>query len=357
MQFIVFFRPKMIFIVTEKHKNYHMKDEQLNKDGFKKFMKHEPCGFHSCKFSRSHNHIHCIRCDTAPNNNFSSFNIFSGLKKYFPCFRSNCDYVLHSSGQLFSHKRKHERKDNELAYRKYKLAQTLAPPGPAQHHTNGGGGGGGVFSLFPGPATSPGPAPPPDTEASADSPRERPPSSSGSLTSGSSSPPLLPISGPEAANGQPRHPTNLMSLSQPLPPSSCYGGEAKKESIPFMQIPQSIPEEVWQQYLLRFDQDEGCGFQECEVEDTEHFHCKDEGCETVFRTEEGVREHGRSHAQQDYITDTVYAKVDPEEPGSEEACPPACPYRNKEVHYHCKWVSESWPAGPRLKTMARLSVS
>ena len=23
----------------EKHKNYHMKDEQLNKDGFKKFMK------------------------------------------------------------------------------------------------------------------------------------------------------------------------------------------------------------------------------------------------------------------------------------------------------------------------------
>ena len=80
MQFIVFFRPKMIFIVTEKHKNYHMKDEQLNKDGFKKFMKHEPCGFHSCKFSRSHNHIHCIRCDTVPKNNFSRFNIFSVLR-------------------------------------------------------------------------------------------------------------------------------------------------------------------------------------------------------------------------------------------------------------------------------------
>merc|ERR1719412_714317 len=124
----------------------------------------------------------------------------------------------------------------------------------------------------------------------------------------------------------------MMSLGQPLPPS-----ELKKDAVPFMQLPQSIPEDVWQQNLLRFDQDEGCGFQECEVEDTEHFHCKDEGCETVFRTEEGVREHGRSHAQQDYITDTVYAKVDPEEPGSEEACPPACPYRNKEVHYHCKW--------------------
>ena len=57
-----------------------MKDEQLNKDGFKKFMKHEPCGFLNCKFSRTHNHIHCIR--------------------------SHCEYVLHSSGQLFSHKRK-----------------------------------------------------------------------------------------------------------------------------------------------------------------------------------------------------------------------------------------------------------
>ena len=287
---MVFFRPlKFIFIVTEKHKNYHMKDEQLNKDGFKKFMKHEPCGFLSCKFSRTHNHIHCIR--------------------------SNCDYVLHSSGQLFSHKRKHERKDNELAYRKYKLAQSMIPG------QNGGG-----MPSFPGLA---GPPSSPDNSNS----MERPPSSSGSLTSGSSSPPLLPIAEP---NGQVRH-NPQMSMAQPLPPSSGY--ETKRETGSFMPIPQSLPDDVWQQYLLRFEQDEGCGFQECEVEDTEHFHCKDEGCETVFRNEEGVREHGRSHAQQDAITDQVFTKVDPEEPGSEEACPAACPYKGKEVHYHCKWVS------------------
>ena len=96
-------------LFAEKHKNYHMKDEQLNKDGFKKFMKHEPCGFLNCKFSRTHNHIHCIR--------------------------SHCEYVLHSSGQLFSHKRKHERKDNELAYRKYKLAQSMMA-GPGQTPTS-----------------------------------------------------------------------------------------------------------------------------------------------------------------------------------------------------------------------------
>ena len=54
---------------------------------------------------------------------------------------------------------------------------------------------------------------------------------------------------------------------------------------------------------------------------------------------EGAREHGKSHAQQDHITDSVYNKVDPEEPGTDEACPHNCPYKTKEIHYHCKWVS------------------
>lgn len=84
---------------SEKHKSYHIKDEQLSRDGFKKFMKNEACGFENCRFSRISNHIHCIR--------------------------ANCSYVLHSSGQLLSHKRKHERKDSELAYRKFKLTQSV----------------------------------------------------------------------------------------------------------------------------------------------------------------------------------------------------------------------------------------
>ena len=62
-------------------------------------MKHEPCSFESCRFSRVCNHIHCIR--------------------------TGCEYVLHSSGQLYSHKRKHERRDNELAYRKFKMAHSM----------------------------------------------------------------------------------------------------------------------------------------------------------------------------------------------------------------------------------------
>lgn len=45
----------------EKHKSFHIKDEQLTRDGFKKFTKHETCGFDDCRFSRVCNHIHCIR--------------------------------------------------------------------------------------------------------------------------------------------------------------------------------------------------------------------------------------------------------------------------------------------------------
>ncbi len=99
-------------ICAEKHKTYHIKDEQLARDGFKKFLKPDPCGFSGCRFSQLCNHIHCVR--------------------------DGCSYVLHSSGQLLSHKRKHERKDTEIAYRKFKLSQ--------QNATSFNGGSGGTSS-------------------------------------------------------------------------------------------------------------------------------------------------------------------------------------------------------------------
>ncbi|XP_055374144.1 transcription factor castor-like, partial [Condylostylus longicornis] len=88
----------------EKHKSYHIKDLQLTRDGFKKYLKNEKCPYKQCRFSRVCNHIHCIRKD--------------------------CFYILHSSGQLLSHKRKHERMDNELAYQNYKILQL--PPEAVQ---------------------------------------------------------------------------------------------------------------------------------------------------------------------------------------------------------------------------------
>lgn len=83
-----------------------MKDEQLLKDGFKKFLKTEPCCVDGCRFTMICNHIHCIR--------------------------SGCTYVLHSSGQLLSHKRKHERVDAEMAYRRFKMGQTAKDLTPSE---------------------------------------------------------------------------------------------------------------------------------------------------------------------------------------------------------------------------------
>lgn len=60
-------------------------------------MKADACHFENCRFSQICNHIHCVR--------------------------DNCNYVLHSSGQLLSHKRKHERSDSEQAYRRFKMTQ------------------------------------------------------------------------------------------------------------------------------------------------------------------------------------------------------------------------------------------
>ena len=50
-----------ILYFTEKHKTYHQRDEVFGKDGFKKFMKYEQCGYASCRYALTANHIHCIR--------------------------------------------------------------------------------------------------------------------------------------------------------------------------------------------------------------------------------------------------------------------------------------------------------
>lgn len=81
----------------DKHKTYHLKDYQLTQDGFKKILKTEQCPFKSCKFSTVCNHIHCVR--------------------------ENCNYILHSSSQMISHKRKHDRQDGEQAYQQFKCKQ------------------------------------------------------------------------------------------------------------------------------------------------------------------------------------------------------------------------------------------
>ena len=99
-----------------------------------------------------------------------------------------------------------------------------------------------------------------------------------------------------------------------------------------------MPDDAWQTFMLKFDNGEGCGFQGCEVEDLQHYHCKDEGCETVFRNDDGVRDHGRNHFVQDQVTEVAYIRADPEDEG-DSPCPDSCQDKNGPLHFHCKWVS------------------
>ncbi|XP_053969575.1 transcription factor castor [Anastrepha ludens] len=107
----------------DKHKSYHLRDYQLTQDGFKKILKTEACPFEGCKFSTVCNHIHCVR--------------------------EGCNYILHSSSQMISHKRKHDRLDGEQAYQNFKkqkdssgedspapiATRTAAPSNMATHTT------------------------------------------------------------------------------------------------------------------------------------------------------------------------------------------------------------------------------
>ncbi|CAH8621288.1 unnamed protein product [Schistosoma rodhaini] len=67
----------------EKHKVHHQKNDRFAQDGFRRYIKCENCDFPDCQYSGVINHIHCIR--------------------------PGCDYVIHSSSQIMSHKRKHDK--------------------------------------------------------------------------------------------------------------------------------------------------------------------------------------------------------------------------------------------------------
>lgn len=70
----------------EKHKSYHIKDDNYTRQGFKKFYKNEMCPFKSCQWNQKTNHFHCLR--------------------------PNCTESFSSTNQAISHKRKHERESS-----------------------------------------------------------------------------------------------------------------------------------------------------------------------------------------------------------------------------------------------------
>ncbi|XP_049824375.1 zinc finger protein castor homolog 1-like isoform X2 [Aethina tumida] len=257
----------------EKHKSYHIKDEQLSRDGFKKFMKNEVCPFENCRFSKVCNHIHCIR--------------------------PQCNYVLHSSGQLFSHKRKHERKDSELAYRKYKLAQSM------------------MKTLADGSVAMPQFA------------RDFDSSSEGLNLSmfNQSMSTMSNISNTES-NSERNSPVSYEE-SESVSAIDLSANESNSYA------PEDVnwnSEDFWRKYCQFIPQQESCT-EKCDYAFQDHFHCFVENCEMTFNSKDGVREHARNHEQQEQITDAYYTTVTVQNGGCDEGCI----YQDKEKHFHCNW--------------------
>lgn len=206
---------------AEKHKSYHIKDEQLSRDGFKKFMKNETCPYENCRFSKVCNHIHCIR--------------------------PNCNYVLHSSGQLFSHKRKHERKDSELAYRKYKLAQSM------------------MKTLQ-------------DGSVPVQFPREYDQQFEGMNLSvfGQSSSNLSNSESMSERNSPVSYEEGESTSAIDLTANDCVGYNQEESGTNWNS------EDFWRKYCQFFGQQEGCPGK-CDMAYSEHYHCMVENCQTVFK--------------------------------------------------------------------------
>ncbi|XP_071146586.1 zinc finger protein castor homolog 1-like isoform X3 [Mytilus edulis] len=375
----------------EKHKTYHQKDEVLAKDGFKKFMKYEHCGYHGCRYSKVSNHIHCIR---------------QGVY-------GSCNYVLHSTAQLYSHKRKHERREFETAYQKYRDgSQDMMDPMGDNSMNNST-----IYSeqdlsmdsmndSFPPtpqvmqesmllPVTIKREAP--DSPSSGDSKRFKfdnlqddsmsdqmsfksesesfndessvieensiltEKSSSiveeyGTKISGDqlNSSLTLPIpsvaddsdmkpvekppqfSVPLPQNKQPVYMTTSIAPQHLLPPMSGRTHDKREK------------DESWKSYLIRYTANDPCNSR-CQYLYKDHYHCKVEGCLVLFKSKDGVREHARFHELQDRITPVAYTTYE-----QLEMCSDGCEFNLKEKHYHCIWTGCSHVVPHSGPTFGRL---
>uniref|UniRef100_A0A1B6C8U6 C2H2-type domain-containing protein n=2 Tax=Clastoptera arizonana TaxID=38151 RepID=A0A1B6C8U6_9HEMI len=255
----------------EKHKTYHIKDEQLARDGFKKFLKPDLCGFSNCRFSQVCNHIHCVR--------------------------EGCSYVLHSSGQLLSHKRKHERKDSEIAYRKYKLAQqvvSIANSDQLNQHD-----------------------------------LSTPPTGSLQLLQQASS--LAALTALHDSNFSNSSSEGRTSPSRLAPLQFKIGPGTPPGYMPdsgAMDLSGEDNIDLWPRYLTMFAASISCpGGIKCSFYQTDHFHCKEPMCDIALRCKDGAEAHAKYHDTQERVSENFYQE-------NPAICQENCP---RERHFHCTW--------------------
>ncbi|KAJ8320739.1 hypothetical protein KUTeg_002326 [Tegillarca granosa] len=334
----------------EKHKTYHQKDEVLGRDGFKKFMKYEHCGYYGCRYSKVSNHIHCIR---------------KGKKYFLEVKIQSCNYVLHSTAQLYSHKRKHERRDFEAAYRKYRedgngkdgpesvsmatqiqLSDSNSMPLSIKKEPFDDSDMGDDFDMDDSLDSSSHMADSegikmeadfednssdvmssaiseasdsnvgnlstctddsvkvPEKETKAFNISDHMPNMSGDKLDGSLTLPIPNYNSPstnqtiikkEATSPQEATP----ALAQPKLPVFVPTSVLPPHTVTAIPLPARPPErmlerrekdESWKNYLIRYTANDPCNSR-CQYLYKDHYHCKVEGCLVLFKSKDGVREH------------------------------------------------------------------
>uniref|UniRef100_A0A1B6ETM8 C2H2-type domain-containing protein n=1 Tax=Cuerna arida TaxID=1464854 RepID=A0A1B6ETM8_9HEMI len=263
----------------EKHKTYHIKDEQLARDGFKKFLKPDVCGFPNCRFSQVCNHIHCVR--------------------------DGCSYVLHSSGQLLSHKRKHERKDSEIAYRKFKLAQqAVVNLANNEHLSPHGDSPTSSLQLLQQASSLAALSALHDSNFSNSSSEGR---ASPQRLQRTPQPPLTP-----------QAPLQF-KLGSATPPG--YRGDSPASAL---DLSSEEGSESWAHYGTNMICPAG---PKCGLYQTDHYHCKEPNCDMPFRCRDSAEGHAKVHEMQERVSDNFYQD-------NSGLCQENCP---RDRHYHCTW--------------------
>ncbi|XP_071946208.1 zinc finger protein castor homolog 1-like [Antedon mediterranea] len=327
----------------EKHKAFHLKDDQYQREGFKKFSKHEFCRFDGCRYSHNTNHFHCIRSD--------------------------CDFTFTAANQMQSHRRKHERRQRIIAFeydqQRRKLFKNLKPKTTVFRNLVTMNHPPPVHMVIPNvtskllaeheredipakrikleiPDTSETSGPEGELSSPEQTPTTSPPSSLASMpTSLSSQGNILSKMFTTQVNGESfnMHGSTLNdSLNLPIPSSISPPEEPRAEkttiSPPIVKMKwDNKPEEIWQKYISRYTANDPC-MPHCDLMYKGHYHCQVAECKSIFKSKDGVNKHARYHMMFEEAEECGFHFF-----AQGESCEETfkdCAF-SPLAHYHCMW--------------------
>ncbi|XP_077869302.1 zinc finger protein castor homolog 1 [Saccoglossus kowalevskii] len=300
----------------EKHKVYHVRDDQYKKEGFKKFSKHETCTIAGCRYSQNTNHFHCIR--------------------------PACDFTFTAANQMQSHKRKHERRDRLIQFeqakrrkRPYTLAAASQEDLPSDlidyYHKK---------KIKMEALEEPTPDTSLDTIPDFKEENEDEKDSTTELQEDELPPAFAKIN--TAISDKTKDDDGLSdSLNLPAPseisPPVEVGEEEqpsliKDDSKPPITLRIKIPES-WQKYITRYTANDHCEAR-CHMLYKDHYHCQVSDCNELFRSKDGVNKHARYHELSEEAKEFGFRYFQ-----YGQSC--ISYYRNcvnyPQQHYHCVW--------------------